>query len=170
MGFYAERVKLEYARIRPEELQVFSDVIQGVSRWFQEHGQPMWPLEMLTAQALLEAYPHGEFWIGRIAEKAVATFVLVEHDPSFWPDVAPHESVFIHKIAVDRRFKGQNLGVHILDFARDQAINRGKRFLRLDTDVRRLPVRAVYERYGFTWAGECRAHDFDCVLYELELR
>ncbi len=163
-------MKLEYARVQPEELSAFSDVIQGVSRWFLERGQPMWPLEMLTPEALRLAYPDGEFWLGSILGEAVATFVLLEHDPSFWPDIAPDESVFIHKIAVNRRFKGHALGVQVLDFARDQARSRGKQFLRLDTDVRRVPVRALYEGYGFSWAGECRVYDFDCVLYELLVR
>ena len=100
----------------------------------------------------------------------MATFVLVEDDPLFWKDIRPNESVFIHKIAVDRRFARQGFGVQILDFAKGLALERGKYFLRLDTDVHRVPVRALYERYGFHWAGELRVHDFDCVLYEIAMR
>ncbi len=130
----------------------------------------MWPLEMLTPEALRLAYPTGEFWLGLVAGEAVATFALVEDDPTFWKEIVPNESVFIHKIAVDRRFAGQGFGVQILDFAKNLALERGKRFLRLDTDVHRAPVRALYENYGFAWAGELRVRDFDCVLYEIAVR
>jgi GNAT superfamily N-acetyltransferase len=163
-------VKLEFLRIQPDDLERFSDVIQGVSRWWKAHGKPMWPLEMLTPEVLSEAYPTGEFWLGLVEGEAVATFVLVEDDPAFWKDITPNESLFIHKIAVDRSFVGQGFGTQILDFAKDSALERGKQFLRLDTDVHRAPVRALYERYGFVWAGELRVRDFDCVLYEIAVR
>jgi GNAT superfamily N-acetyltransferase len=163
-------VKLEFSRIQPNDLEVFSNVIQGVSRWWKAHGKPMWPLETLTPEVLSKAYPTGEFWLGLVAGEAVATFVLVEDDPLFWQGIPPNESLFIHKIAVDRRFAGQGFGVQILDFAKGQALERGKHFLRLDTDVHRAPVRALYERYGFNWAGELRVRDFDCVLYEIAVQ
>jgi ribosomal protein S18 acetylase RimI-like enzyme len=163
-------MKLEFLRIQPEDLGRVSSVIQGVSDWWTTQGKPMWPLETLTPEALLNSYPTGEFWLGVVADEAVATFVLVEDDPLFWRDIAPDESLFIHKIAVDRRFAGQGFGVQILDFAMAQAREHDKRFLRLDTDVRRAPVRALYERYGFVWAGELRVRDFDCVLYEIAVQ
>lgn len=168
-AFYAEPVKLEFSRVEPIDLEAFSAVIQGVSRWFLEHGKPMWPLETLTPEALLRSYPDGELWIGRIFGEAVACFVLVEDDPLFWPDAPSGTFLFVHKIAVDRGFTGRGFGAQILDFAGARAIAKGKRFFRLDTDASRTAVCAIYERYGSARVGTVFAHGFDCALFEMTL-
>jgi ribosomal protein S18 acetylase RimI-like enzyme len=71
---------------------------------------------------------------------------------------------------VARAWKGHNLSSQVLDFAARQVLERGKKFLRLDTDATRPALCNLYERYGFTRVGRRLIKDFDYALYELEVR
>jgi GNAT superfamily N-acetyltransferase len=161
---------LEISRIRKDELEVFSGLICGVAQELEDQGQKLWDQEWLQPQALLDTYGLESMHLGRINGEAVATFVLLETDPDFWPDILEGESIFIHKVVVARDWKGQNLSSQILDFAAQQVRERGKKFLRLDTDATRPALCNLYEKYGFTRVGEGEFGRFQMALYELEVQ
>jgi ribosomal protein S18 acetylase RimI-like enzyme len=161
---------LHCQQIRPDQLETFSSLICGVAQELENRGQKLWEMEWLQPQALLKTYGLESMHLGRINGEPVAAFVLLETDPEFWPDILEGESLFIHKVVVARAWKGQNLSSQVLDFAARQVIERGKKFLRLDTDATRPALCNLYERYGFTRVGRRLIKDFDCALYELEVR
>ena len=165
-----EPARLEFARIQSDELETFSGLICDVAQALEDRGQKLWDQEWLQPQALLEKYGLESMHLGRIDGEVVAAFVLLETDPDFWPNVTVGESLFIHKLVVARAWKGQNLSARALDFAVSQVLERGKKFLRLDTDATRPALCNLYEQYGFTRVGRRLANDFDYALYELEVR
>jgi GNAT superfamily N-acetyltransferase len=165
-----EPVRLEFAQIKAAELETFSGLICGVAQALEDRGEKLWEMEWLQPQALLKTYGLESMHLGRINGEAVAAFVLLETDPDFWQDIPEGESLFIHKVVVARAWKGQNLSVQVLDFAVAQVLERGKKFLRLDTDATRPALCNLYENYGFTRVGRRTIKDFDYALYELEVR
>jgi GNAT superfamily N-acetyltransferase len=165
-----EPARLEFARIKADELETFSGLICGVAQELKDHGEKLWEMEWLQPQALLNTYGLESMHLGRINGLPVAAFVLLETDPEFWPDIPEGESMFIHKVVVARAWKGQNLSAQVLDFSSQQVLERGKKFLRLDTDATRPALCNLYERYGFTRVGRRLIKDFDYALYELEVR
>jgi GNAT superfamily N-acetyltransferase len=158
---------LECARIQADELETFVGLIQAVNHDLE---QQLWEPDQLTPERLLQDYGLESMHLGRINAEAAAGFVLLETDPDFWPDVMIGESLFIHKVAVARAWKGQNLSSQILDYACQQVLERGKKFLRLDTDATRPALCNLYENYGFVQVGRRLIKDFDYALYELEVR
>jgi GNAT superfamily N-acetyltransferase len=165
-----EPARLEFLRIQASELETFSGLICGVAQELENHGQKLWDQEWLQPQALLEKYGLESMHLGRINGEPVAAFVLLETDPDFWPNVKMGESLFIHKLVVARAWKGHNFSQQTLDFAVAQVLERGKKYLRLDTDATRPALCDLYEKYGFTQVGRRLIKDFDCALYELEIR
>jgi GNAT superfamily N-acetyltransferase len=161
---------LHCQQIRPDQLETFSSLICGVAQELEDHGEKLWEMEWLQPQALLKTYGLESLHLGRINGLPVAAFVLLETDPEFWPDILENESLFIHKVVVARAWKGHNLSSQVLDFAARQVLERGKKFLRLDTDATRPALCNLYERYGFTRVGRRLIKDFDYALYELEVR
>ena len=162
--------RLEFARIQASELEVFSNLICDVAQALEDHGQKLWDQEWLQPQALLEKYGLESMHLGRMNGEPVAAFVLLETDPDFWPNVTLGESLFIHKLVVARAWKGHNLSARVLDFGVKQVLERGKKFLRLDTDATRPALCNLYEQYGFVRVGRHLTNDFDYALYELEVR
>jgi GNAT superfamily N-acetyltransferase len=165
-----EPARLEFARIQADELETFSSLICRVAQVFEDRGQKLWDQAWLQPQVLLEKYGLETMYLGRLNSEPVATFVLLETDPEFWPDILEGESLFIHKVAVAQAWKGHNFSQQILDFAVAQVLERGKKFLRLDTDATRPALCDLYERYGFIRVGRRLIKDFDYALYELEVR
>lgn len=164
-----EFIRLEFTRIQANELKIFSDLLCAVAQALENQGQGLWDQESLKPQVLLTRYGLESMHLGRIHGQAVAGCVLIESDPFFWPDVFEGESLFIHKVAVARAWKGQNISSQVLDFASQQVLERGKKFLRLDTDATRPALCNLYENYGFTQVGRRLTDDFDYALYELEV-
>jgi GNAT superfamily N-acetyltransferase len=161
---------LHCQRIRPDQLETFSSLICDVAQALEDRGEKLWEMEWLQPQALLKTYGLESMHLGRINAEAVAAFVLLETDPDFWPDILEGESLFIHKVVVARAWKGHNLSARVLDFAAQQVLERGKKFLRLDTDATRPALCNLYENYGFVRVGRRLIKDFDYALYELEVR
>jgi GNAT superfamily N-acetyltransferase len=153
-----------------QELERFSAILTEVARWLVDKGQPLWHPEGLSPAALLERYRIGEMYLGWLACEPVAAMVLQEEDRTFWPDAPPGESLFVHKLAVARRYGGRGLSRSMLDAARDRALATGKAYLRLDCAAERPKVRGLYESYGFRCVGEGTVGPFDTAFYELRVR
>jgi GNAT superfamily N-acetyltransferase len=64
-------------------------------------------------------------------------------DPLFWPEIERGSSVFVHKLAVRRRWAKQGVSTALLAFARERALRLGRRYLRLDCVADRAPPRAL---------------------------
>jgi GNAT superfamily N-acetyltransferase len=160
---------LHCQQIRPDQLETFSGVIRAVAQAFENEGRKLWDQTQLLPERLLNDYGLESMYIGWNGNNAVATFVLLEQDPLFFPDVPAGESLFLHKVAVARAWKGHGLSTQILDFVMQQARAQGKRFVRLDTDATRPVLCELYERYGFTRVGRRMIGRFDTALYELEV-
>ncbi|PLC06792.1 N-acetyltransferase [Variovorax sp. RO1] len=71
-------------------------------------------------------------------------------DPSFWPEIAPGSSLFVHKLAVRRAWAGRGVSRALLGHARDHARALGRPWLRLDCVADRTALRTLYEGFGFT--------------------
>jgi GNAT superfamily N-acetyltransferase len=162
-----QTMQLEFFPIQASELEVFAKIIQAVNHDLE---QPLWAPDQLEPERLLRDYGLCSMYLARFQAEAVATFVIIESDPRFWPDTPEGESLFIHKIAVTRAWKGHRLSSQILDFAVNQGLERGKKYLRLDTDISRPVLCQLYETYGFDRVGQRTIGTFECALYELEVR
>lgn len=157
-------------RLRPvqiEEMAVVSALLQASAAWTAGRGQPLWPPELLTPEALLGAYGLEAWRLAELEGQAVATLALPDHDPLFWPDDPPGSALYLHKLAVSRARRG--LAPAVLQAAVDEARSRGVGWLRLDTVYDRPPLRAIYERFGFEYAGERTVGRFRCALYQLRV-
>lgn len=68
----------------------------------------------------------------------------------FTGTVHPHE-FFVNHIAVFPTFRGQGIAQQLLQFAEEEALRRGLRYLGLYVDFDNDPARRVYERFGFEY-------------------
>lgn len=66
---------------------------------------------------------------------------------------------YIHRIAVNPNFRGQNLVWHIVDWAKEYALKSSKNFIRLDTVSKNLGLIKHYQRCGFCFLGLTELND-----------
>ena len=93
----------------------------------------------------------------------------------FWPEVPTGTSGFVHKLCVRRKFAGQGVAEGMLRYAAELCRAQGISMLRLDTDLSRPKLCALYERAGFRRVGvrsifsPSMGVTLDVAMYEMEL-
>lgn len=134
-----------------------------------ERGEELWPPASLSPERLGRHYPPQGWTVAWRGEQALGCFVLLDDDPLFWPEAAPDEASYLHKLAVHPQAQGQGLAQVLLREAARQTAQRGRGLLRLDTAAARPRLRAVYERFGFRHVDDRLVRTWAVSRYELPL-
>ena len=155
------------------------EVLEDANAWLRSLGRTGWGEDSFTASdgrgraQLVEAVRSNALYLGCLyidslgkRPEPAATVSLFDVDEVFWPG-APRDALYIHKLAVARRFAGLGLGRAIVEWAADRARDAGRPFLRLDCPRDNPRVRAYYEQAGFAHRGDLTtAGGFEAALYE----
>lgn len=152
-----------------EEISLFSELLLGVASWLEAKGQPLWAQDMLSPEALLRRNRLNEFYLAFLGEQPAACMVLQEQDEDFWPNDTGTDALYLHKLAVHRMFAGQGLSQSLIEYAKEEAKARGKRFLKLDTAAKNEKLNRLYQSYGFSYSGIVMYGVFEASLYQLDL-
>jgi GNAT superfamily N-acetyltransferase len=86
-----------------------------------------------------------------------------------WPDVSQHDSAFVHRLAVRRRFAGGGVSSALLRWAVERTRSLDRRYLRLDCEASRPRLRAVYERVGFVHHSDRQIGPYFDARYEYDV-
>jgi GNAT superfamily N-acetyltransferase len=151
-------------RAKPAEVDVIVEVLTEAARWLLERGIVQWP-DPFPRDRVARLVDSGEFWLGRVGGRVVATAALRWDDPVFWGE-RPPDAGYVHALAVRRSQAGCGLGAKVLEWAQERVEGVGRRYLRLDCLAANEELRRYYERLGFSCRGEVRVDDFTASLYE----
>ena len=101
-------------------------------------------------------------------------------DPLIWEKKNGDPSIYIHRIATHPGFRGRNLVVSILDWAKEFAKANNKKFIRLDTVGENQGLIKHYQQCGFNFLGLHKLNNTDGLpahyknasvsLFEIELK
>jgi GNAT superfamily N-acetyltransferase len=123
--------------------------------WIAELGSDQWSTPF-PAEHMANSIKAGTVFLIKEskAHDAAATVTLDgQIDPALWDLWTPEEkaepALYVHKLTVDRRYAGQDLGGRILDWAGDLAARRGARWLRLDAWTTSTRLHQYYLEHGF---------------------
>ncbi|GAB2616342.1 hypothetical protein GCM10027168_56040 [Streptomyces capparidis] len=123
--------------------------------WLASLGVDQWSTPF-PAEHIAASVRAGEVFLIRESEEAdAAATVTLDHniDPELWDLWTPEEraepALYVHKLTVDRRYAGHDLGGRILDWAGDRAARQGAKWLRLDAWTTNVRLHRYYLRHGF---------------------
>ena len=74
-------------------------------------------------------------------------------DPQIWEEKNIDPSVYIHRIATNPAFRGQNLVGNIIAWAKEHAAENNKTYVRLDTVGENTGLINHYQKFGFEYLG-----------------
>jgi ribosomal protein S18 acetylase RimI-like enzyme len=92
-------------------------------------------------------------WKLIINEKIACVWATTFSDPQIWEERNNDPAMYIHRIATNPGFRGQNLVSEIVDWARIYGKENKKRFIRMDTTGENLGLIKHYEKCGFVFLG-----------------
>ena len=154
-----------------DQPEVAISLLREVGQWLVDSGQTMWEVDTLTTENLVDEYTRDNCYVMYADDVPAATFILQWKDPIYYANVPDNTAGFVHKVAIRRQFRGQNLFQHILDFCRATCLSRGLHEIQLETDATRPVLMQFYERHGFQPTYQRQIEEFgqtfNCQFYVL---
>ena len=112
-----------------------------------------------TEQTARDALAAGTLYVLEDGGRVVAAAKIDQHQmPQYarclWRyEAAPEQVLVLHTLVVDPAVKGKGYGTALIGFYEDMGRRTGRPCLRIDTNARNTPARALYARLGYTEAG-----------------
>lgn len=143
--------------VRPaevDEVPLIVDWRRQAATWLAAKGTDQWSDAGLSAETFTSrvhsSIAAGETWVAEVDGAPAATIAVDEWaNPGLWTPAEQQESVMVHRMLTDPRFRGHGLGTVLLDQADRIAQARSKRFVRLDAWTTNKQLHDYYERQGF---------------------
>jgi GNAT superfamily N-acetyltransferase len=129
-------------------------VLGEAAEWLRRRGDPLWDPSEVAAEAIQAEVDSGDYLLAFVADQAAGTARISRDDPLFWPEAAPGEALYLHRLAVRRFYAGGPVSRAIVDWAASTALDQGRALLRLDCEAERTRLRALYESMGFAFHSE----------------
>lgn len=154
---------------QPEDAEALAELMNQAMQYKLKHGDKAWTDVPYSVKELQPRIEKGHTYIARLGDEIVGTLVLLWEDERAWGKQPPH-AAYVHQLAVKDGYHGYNLGGQLLDWAGQQAVAKGREFLRVDLPPDNEGLKAYYEKQGFTWVKNREIHadwgDYTAALYE----
>jgi GNAT superfamily N-acetyltransferase len=160
-------MEIEIREAAGSDLALVSEVLTEAALWLRESGRELWAPEDVSASRVASDVHAGLYVLAWSGPAAVGTMRLTPSDPTFWPEAARGEGLYLHRLAVRRAVSGGQVSSALLSRAAATAVARGMRYLRLDCEASRVSLRRVYERFGFAFHSERTVGRFVVARYQL---
>jgi len=151
------------------DLAVVTEILQEASAWAEAHHGELWTAAEIASARVRADIERREFFLAYCDGVAAATIRYQLADDEFWPEAPAGEAAYVHRLAVRRDFAGRGIAAALLDWAAERACSQGLLRLRLDADVSRRKLRALYEQCGFRAHSEARVGPYHVMRYERSL-
>jgi GNAT superfamily N-acetyltransferase len=152
-----------------QDIDAVADILREAARWLEESGMAMWRDDELSPVRIAEDVRSGLFFLAESDGEAAGTARFQLEDKLFWPDVDQHDSAFVHRLAVRRRFAGGEVSSALLLWAIARTHTLGRRYLRLDCVASRPRLQALYERIGFRFHSNRQVGAHYVSRYEFDV-
>jgi GNAT superfamily N-acetyltransferase len=153
----------------PPDTAKVAGILLEAARWLEQRGMRMWRDDELVPERIAADIAAGLIFIAEYDAEPCGVVKFQLEDAEFWPDVAPGDSAFVHRLAVSRRFAGGEVSSALLSWALEQARSLGRKYLRLDCEASRGKLRAIYERFGFVHHSDRQVGPYFVSRYEYRI-
>ena len=147
------------------EAQCACDIMVEAADWLAARGQALWKRDSLIPQKVRPSPEKGVLFLSRLDGVPIGAFLLLFEDPVIWPDAAPGEAFYIHKVALRRHAAGKGFGRRLIEHALAETSNARRPYLRLDC-APRPSLCGFYESAGFLRHSQDNIGGYHIVRYQ----
>jgi GNAT superfamily N-acetyltransferase len=131
----------------PEDLNFVYMLFDQSIVYQAENGYPVW--KNYDKDALIRDVENKHQYKITIDDLIAMVFSVCYSDKILWREMERNDSIYLHRIVVNPKFKGQRLFGVILEWAIRHAKNKGLKFIRMDTWADDANIIAYYKGFGF---------------------
>ncbi|WP_228237783.1 GNAT family N-acetyltransferase [Allomuricauda sp. M10] len=92
-------------------------------------------------------------WKLLIDNQIACIWAITFDDAQIWEERNNNSSIYLHRIATNPNFRGQNFVRKILEWAKKYAMENDKKYIRMDTVGNNPGLINYYEKCGFDFLG-----------------
>ena len=145
---------------------IVSAILIEAATWLIARDMSLWQPRELEAHSIAADVAAGLYYLAECDGEPAGTLRFQMTDPLFWPDVPQNEAVYVHRLAVRRRFSGGVVSGPFLDWSAAFGMSLGRAFVRLDCDAARPRLRSLYERNVFQYHSDRQVGTYLVARYE----
>ena len=157
----------EMIQARTEDIADIVNVLNQAATWQNSINQPLWEASTLTETIITKDVTAGLYYVVKHEDVIVGTQRVQLIDPVVWPDMPEENALYLHRIAVLGQHAGGGVSTFMFEWAKQHAVAQGRRFLRLDCELRPR-LCAVYERSGFITHSERDVGEYHVRRYQID--
>lgn len=138
----------------------------------------IWP-EFSRELVITEVLEQRQFKL-TIGSEIACVWAVTFSDPEIWEEKNADPAIYIHRIATNPNYRGNNFVSKIVDWAKKFAARHGKHFIRLDTCGNNRKLIGHYRKSGFNFLGIKKLKNYeglpehyinaDVCFFEIEIR
>lgn len=159
----------------PEIFRIYQLATDFQKIKFPENQWPEFDKEFITT----EVVENRQFKL-LMDNKIACIWALTYSDVQIWEDSKNDSSIYIHRIATNPEFRGNNFVQVIVDWSINYARKQNKQFIRMDTCGKNERLINHYKNCGFNFLGIKKLkntfelpfhyHKADVCFFEIELQ
>ena len=157
--------------------QIFTFLNAAIA-YQKTNNYPVWPL---FDRALLEKDINDKLQYKIMINNDLAcVFTICHSDPIVWRDKDQDKAIYLHRVIVNPKYKGNRLFGHVKQWALDYAKSNDIPFIRMDTWADNPSIMEYYKSFGFRIVEYFTTPDTeelpiqqrgnDVVLFELDVK
>lgn len=159
----------------PEIFRLYKLATEFQKLKFPDNQWPEFDKELITTEVLEKR----QFKL-IVGNEIACVWAITFNDAQIWEEKENNSSVYIHRIATNPEFRGQNFVQKIVDWAKHYAVGKSIKFIRLDTCGKNDRLINHYKNCGFNFLGMKKLentsalplhyYNADVCFFEIELK
>jgi GNAT superfamily N-acetyltransferase len=119
--------------------------------YMKSKNQVYWP--EFPKELIISEIEENRQWKLLINEQIACIWATALNDELIWGNENNEPSLYIHRIATNPKFRGQNLVKKLIDWANEYGKNKSLKHIRMDTVGLNKGLISHYEKLGFEFLG-----------------
>ncbi|BCE00020.1 GNAT family N-acetyltransferase [Marinicellulosiphila megalodicopiae] len=150
-----------------QDVEKIFELLICTANWLKDICPQQWPMDWLLSkrQELKQSIEDGQFYIVEIEDKMAAIFEIKTQSEPVW-NHNKRNAYYVHKLAVDQKYKKMNLGPKIIRTIFDMAKQNKIPVVRLDCVSANSFLKQFYLDQGFSLMGSADDEGEEVLLFE----
>lgn len=134
-----------------DDIDVILNLYENARKYQKIKEAVLWP--QFDINLIETEIKENRQWKIVIDGQIACVWVITFSDPEIWQERNGDSSIYIHRIATNPFFRGQNLVDKIVNWAKEYAEENSKDFIRMDTVGENQGLINYYQKCGFDFLG-----------------